>query len=150
MSAVYSIVGAVVFVALLVSAYKFFRWRTNFARVMFWGCAVVLAALVYADDRLSITQPALQRSPTALTDDETQSLAATFKETENELLKFREVDAVYFSTNYNTCALEIKLVVNDLAGEKFLREIEDETIRTFLHAAVDNWYSPSTLIGGGV
>lgn len=139
-------VGLTLVFTLVVSTYKFACHRSSSARVVFWICVVALTVLLAVDDRFGITQRETSLPPAPLIAVDERGLAAAFRDTEFELLKYDEIDAVTFNADRETGEFVIRLAVNDSADEKFLSEIRDETMRIFLRAMVDNCEIP-TLIG---
>ena len=78
MTNIYSLTIMIIFVAMLVSAYKFIKYRTDFYRLTIWACITVMVLMLVVDRHFT------SNDSLDFTVEQQSEFVATLRETANE------------------------------------------------------------------
>lgn len=142
---IYSTVGIIVCIVMLVSGYKSFKQpESKLFRMSAWISAATLGIMLFVDSVFGIIPRQVERENLTITRSEAESLAAAMIDTEKFLMGVDGIKAVNFSDDNGN--LKITVRVKQTMNDENIRELKDEIYREFLHNLVDEFDDPDDFI----
>lgn len=135
---IYSLIGYLVCVVMLVSGYKSIRKpEKREYRISAWLSAAVLGIMLLSDNFLGITVVKMEQEKNQI---DARTLAAAMKDTKRFLLSVEGIKRVDFFSDDEGLVIKIE-VSSTMSGEN-IRELENEVTREFLHNVIDEIDNP--------
>lgn len=141
--AIYSALGMLVCIVMLVSGYKSFRKpESTFFRMSAWGSAAILGVMLFIDSVFGIVPRSLSEEEFTMTRTNAKAIAAAMNDTKEFLMRVQGIESVNFSNDNGKLRILVKVFS---MSDEDIEELEHEVQREFLHNLIDEIENPNDI-----